>query len=80
MPSFMNWWEQISGVTVGLLGKGLNSLISLGAWTIWKVQNKCVFDGWTPSLALSLRLAGEERLFWEVAGAKGLSYLAALLP
>jgi hypothetical protein len=31
-------------------------------------------------VALSLRLAGEERLFWEVVGAKGLSYLVALLP
>jgi hypothetical protein len=80
MLSFMNWWEQISRVTAGLPGKGLNSLIALGAWTIWKLRNRCVFDGWTPSLALSLRLAGEERLFWEVAGAKGLSYLAALLP
>ena len=37
------------------------------------------FDGCTPSLALSLRLAREERQFWEVAGAKGLSYLAVLL-
>jgi hypothetical protein len=52
----------------------VNSLIALGAWTIWKLWNRCVFDGWTPSLALSLRLAGEERLFWEVTGAKGLSY------
>jgi hypothetical protein len=35
------------------------------------------FHGCTPSLALSLRLAREERQFWEVARAK---CLAALLP
>jgi hypothetical protein len=63
-----------------LPGKGINSLVALGAWTIWKLRNSCVLDGCTPSLALSLRLAREEKQLWEVAGAKGLSYLAALLP
>jgi hypothetical protein len=76
----MIWWEQISGTVTGLPGKGLNSLVALGAWTILKLQNSCVFDGCSPSLTLPLRLAREERQFWEVAGAKGLSYLAALLP
>jgi hypothetical protein len=70
----------ISGMVTGLPGKGLNSLVALGAWTIWKLRNSCVFDGCTPSLSLSLRLAREERQSWEVAGAKGLSCLAALLP
>jgi hypothetical protein len=31
--SFMTWWEQISGMATSLLGKGLNSLAALGAWT-----------------------------------------------
>jgi hypothetical protein len=29
----------------------------LGAWIMWNHQNKCVFDGWTPNLALILRLS-----------------------
>jgi hypothetical protein len=60
-------------------GKGLNSLAALGAWTMWRLRNSCVFDGCTPSLDFSLRLAREERQSWEMAGAKGLSYLAALI-
>jgi hypothetical protein len=77
--SFMTWWEKISGMATGLPGKGLNSLAALGAWTMWKLRNSCVFDGCTPSLDFSLKLAREERKSWEMAGAKGLSYLAALI-
>jgi hypothetical protein len=76
----MTWWEQISGMVIGLPGKGINSLVALGAWTIWKLRNSCVFYGCTPSLDLSLRLAREERQSWEMAGAKGLSYHVALIP
>jgi hypothetical protein len=79
LSSFMIWWEQISEMVTSLPGKGLNSLAALGAWTICKLRNSCVFYGCTPSLDLSLRLAREERQSWEMAGAKGLSYLAALL-
>jgi hypothetical protein len=75
----MTWWEKISGMATGLPGKGLNSLAALGAWTMWKLRNSCVFDGCTPSLDFSLKLAREERKSWEMAGAKGLSYLAALI-
>jgi hypothetical protein len=77
--SFMAWWEQISGLASGIPGKGLNSLVALGAWITWKHRNSCVFDGCTPSLDLSIKLAREERQSWEMAGAKGLSYLAALI-
>jgi hypothetical protein len=76
----MTWWEQILGMVTGLSGKGLNSLAALGAWTVWKLQNSCVFYGCTTSLDLSLRLAREEMQSWEMVRAKGLSYLAALIP
>ena len=59
--------------------KGLNSLIVLGAWTLWNHRNRCVFDGITPNLGRALSLAGEERRLWSVAGAKGLSSLTAPL-
>jgi hypothetical protein len=42
VTSFMNWWEEVSEVVSGVTRKGLNSLIILGAWTIWIHRNKCV--------------------------------------
>jgi hypothetical protein len=38
-----------------------------------------VFDGETPSLSRILQQAEEERNLWVLAGAKGLSFLAAPL-
>jgi hypothetical protein len=38
------------------------------------------FDGWTPNVSLALRLARDERMMWEMVGAKCLSYLAASIP
>jgi hypothetical protein len=57
--------------------KDLNSLIILGAWTIWIHRNKCVFDGLSPCLTYILAWVDEERSRWEAAGAKGLCSLAA---
>jgi hypothetical protein len=77
--SFLGWWEEVEGAVFGLTKKGLDSLLILGAWTLWKYRNKCVFDGGNPSASLSLRTADEERRKWEISGAKGLSHLAAPL-
>jgi hypothetical protein len=57
----------------------LNSLIILGAWTIWNHRNRCAFDGANPSMVEILILAGEERRQWRIAGARGLSHLVATL-
>jgi hypothetical protein len=57
--------------------EGLNSLIILGAWTIWNHRNKCVFEGASPNMVESLILLGEERRLWMLAGARGLSHLTA---
>ncbi|GJN38307.1 hypothetical protein PR202_gb27336 [Eleusine coracana subsp. coracana] len=54
---------------------GLNSLISMGAWTLRRHRNDCVFNGASPNLAAALVMAGEETRFWNMAGAKGLSLL-----
>jgi hypothetical protein len=59
------------------LQKGLNTLIILGAWTVWKHRNDCVFNGKSPHLSTALSLAGDEIWRWSIAGAKGLSLLAA---
>ena len=49
----------------------------LGAWTIWKVRNDCVFNGATPTITTALTRAREEAHLWSLAGAKGLSLRAA---
>jgi hypothetical protein len=56
----------------GQLHKGLNSLVILGAWTIWNHHNRCVFDGVPPCLARALLLASEELQLCGLAGAKGI--------
>ena len=79
LTSFLEWWKGAAEAVQGMVKKGLNSLIMLGAWKIWNLRNRCVFDGETPSLSRILKQADEERNLWELAGAKGLSYLAAPL-
>ena len=75
--SFDDWWEKASAATSGLTQKGLNSLIFLGAWIIWNHRNSCVFDGAIPNIAETLKLVGDERRRWTLAGARGLSHLTA---
>jgi hypothetical protein len=74
---FLQWWERSSDIVAGPERDGLNSLIILGAWMVWKHRNRVVFDGVSPSLPLLLESANEEREKWLVTGAKGLSILAA---
>jgi hypothetical protein len=64
----------------GLIKKGLNSLIILGAWAIWNHRNKCVFDGWNSNITLILSWAKEEMHRWDIVGAKCISYLAVPPP
>ena len=77
--SFVAWWERVSAATSGLVQRGLNSLIILGAWLIWKHRNRCVFDKASPNMTQMLILAGEERRLWALAGAKGISLLTAAM-
>jgi hypothetical protein len=77
--SFLGWWEKAAGAVSGLIKKGLNSLIILGAWVIWNHMNRCVFNGWNSNITLILSWAKEEMHRWEIAGAKGIYYLAAPL-
>jgi hypothetical protein len=74
--SFFGWWEKSSAQVLSMRKKGLDFLIALGAWMIWKHRNKVVFDGRTPSISFLLQAAGDEREMWQLAGAKGLSFLA----
>jgi hypothetical protein len=75
---FLQWWERSSDIVAGPGRDGLNSLIILGAWMVWKHRNRVVFDRVSPLiLPLLLESANEEREKWQVVEAKGLSILAA---
>lgn len=75
--SFDDWWDKSSRRVPDHLKKGFNSIITLGAWTLWNLRNRCVFDGEPPNLARALLLASEELHFWGFAGARGLNHLLA---
>jgi hypothetical protein len=52
--------------------KGLNSLIILGSWLLWKLRNSIVFDGACPCLNTLLAATQDEFQLWCMAGAKDL--------
>jgi hypothetical protein len=68
-------WEKYSDIVPRMIKKGLNSLIILRAWMVWKHQNRVVFDRALPtSLFCSDPLRRKDK--WQLDGAKGLSFLA----
>ena len=75
--SFDEWWRQVSSSVSSTIQKGLNSLIILGAWTIWRHRNECVFNGKSPHLPTALVMVGDDLWRWNVAGARGLALLTA---
>jgi hypothetical protein len=74
--SFDDWWESVEARVSGEERKGINSLIILGSWCIWKQRNRSVFDGINPSAAAILNLARDEAYLWSLAGAKGFAFLS----
>jgi len=73
---FDDWWEKVEASVAGDLRQGLNSLVILGAWSIWRHRNNCVFNRASPSVAAAIALAFEEAHLWSLAGARGLTLLA----
>jgi nuclear pore complex protein Nup210 len=55
--------------------QGLNLLIILGAWMLWKHRNNCVFNGANPNTQFVIRTSLEETNLWCFADAKGLAHL-----
>jgi hypothetical protein len=78
--SFDDWWEKVSERVSGQVRKGLNSVIILGAWSVWNHHNRCVFDGGPPYLNGVSNVIREELRLWNLAGARGISYLLVLVP
>ena len=77
---FFDWWAKASSRFSGQVKEGVDSIIILGSWLVWKHRNYCVFDGGTPSLSRVMTTFREDVQQWSVAGARGVSYLLALPP
>jgi len=78
--SFDVWWEKASERVSGQVRNGLNSIIILGAWSVWNHRNRCVFDGAPPDLNAVYNIIREELRLWSLAGARGITHLLALMP
>jgi hypothetical protein len=59
--------------------KGVNTLIILGAWIIWKHRNTCVFEGASPSINMIWSEPKDEHSLWCLAGTKKLQGLGLVL-
>jgi len=52
--SLAEWWKKSWRKIPKQHRKGFNSLVILGAWTLWKQRNACVFYGATPNIQRAL--------------------------
>ena len=77
---FEDWRANASERVAGQVQKSLNSIIILGAWNLWNHRNRCVFDGASPSITSIIATTLEDLFLWSMAGARGVSYLLALVP
>ena len=73
------WWSSISAVPKDMR-KGLNSLIILIAWEIWKHRNSCIFENNRPNVQYVLRAVRDKGSLWCSAGAKKLQELLVTVP
>jgi hypothetical protein len=73
--NFAKWWRKVSRKISKEKRKGLNSLIILGAWSIWKHRNDCIFMAESPSVSLILSNFRDEHSLWCLARAKNLQAL-----
>ncbi|WVZ50728.1 hypothetical protein U9M48_001955 [Paspalum notatum var. saurae] len=74
-----NWWSRAVKIVTRELRKGLNSMITLVAWELWKHKNTSVFEGVRPSVAEVRRAVETECNLWCLAGNTSLSLLRASL-
>jgi len=78
---FSSWWCKTIKDVPKEIRKGLNSLIILVAWELWKHRNACVFEGASPCVQRVLAVVTEECMLWCWAGAKApQQLLSRLLP
>jgi hypothetical protein len=73
--SFPAWWCNTIQAAPKDMWKGLNSLIILVAWEVWKHRNSCVLEGIRPSIQILLQTVTNESSLWCMAGASKLQEL-----
>jgi hypothetical protein len=73
--SFAVWWGKVLKKVHRNRRKGFNSVIILGAWCIWLIRNKTIFDGVNPSISLVKWLFLDGLIHWDKAGAKHIDSL-----
>jgi hypothetical protein len=73
--SFSAWWCNTIRAVPKDTRKGLNSLIILVAWEVWKYHNSCVFEGARPSIQILLQTVANGSSLWCMAGASKLQEL-----
>ena len=74
---FSGWWRKTVAAAPKEARKGLNSLIILVAWEVWKHCNACVFEKKRPSVQDVLRSVSMEGDLWCSAGASRLQELVS---
>lgn len=72
---FSVWWSRAVRRVPKEKRKGLNSLIILVVWSLWKHRNACVFDGRDPSVSVICQEVEAESRLWIMAGDKVLQEL-----
>ncbi|TVU34045.1 hypothetical protein EJB05_15869, partial [Eragrostis curvula] len=73
--SFADWWSRAICKVKKEDRKGVNSLIILTAWLLWKRRIACMFDGASTSVPEILRQFRDEYKLWCMAGARKLQAL-----
>jgi hypothetical protein len=69
---FSSWWCCTIKSVPRVEHNGLNTLIILVAWEIWKHRNACVFEGAKPNIEVLLDSVASEGALWCLAGASAL--------
>ena len=73
--TFMKWWSFAIKLAPRELKKGLNTLVFLVSWEVWKHRNACVVEGVSSDVPLVLQNIANEGSLWCRAGAMGLRFL-----
>lgn len=73
--SFSDWWRKAVRRAGKECRKGLNTLIQLVVWSVWKHRNRCLFDNQQPRSQGLIQEIRDEASAWGMAGARRLRQL-----
>ncbi|WVZ70726.1 hypothetical protein U9M48_019369, partial [Paspalum notatum var. saurae] len=77
---FNAWWKVAASNVLKELRQGLNSLIILVVWEVWKHRNACIFEEAQPNNQVLLQAVLVESSLWCKAGASKLQLLLSRSP